>query len=62
MPGEESTAGVEVQGASAASFSAPMAGYFGICICRDGGRSGLNGLPSKTAQKWVLHEKRLRIF
>ena len=29
MPGGESTAGVEVQGASAASFSAPMAGYFG---------------------------------
>lgn len=26
MPGGESTAGVEVQGASAASFSAPMAG------------------------------------
>ena len=34
----------------------------GFCVCRDGGRSGLNGLPSKTAQKWVLHEKRLRIF
>lgn len=29
MPGGESTAGVEVQGASAASFSAPAAGYFG---------------------------------
>ena len=28
MPGEESAAGVEVQGASAALFSAPMAGYF----------------------------------
>ena len=26
MPGGESTAGVEVQGARAASFSAPMAG------------------------------------
>lgn len=30
MSGGESTAGVDVQGASpAASFSAPMAGYFG---------------------------------
>ena len=33
-----------------------------ICICCDGGRLGLNGLPSNTVQKWVLHEKRLRIF
>ena len=31
-----------------------------ICICHDGGRSGLNGLPSKMAQKWGLHKKRLR--
>ena len=29
MPRGESTAGVEVQGASAALFSAPAAGYFG---------------------------------
>ena len=29
MPEGENTSGVEVQGASAASFSAPMAGYFG---------------------------------
>lgn len=29
MSGVESTAGVDVQGARAASFSAPMAGYFG---------------------------------
>lgn len=29
MSGGESTAGVDVQGASAASFSVPMAGYFG---------------------------------
>ena len=33
-----------------------------ICICCDGSQSGLNGLLSNTVQKWVLHEKRLRIF
>ena len=31
-------------------------------ICRDGGRSCLNGLSPKTAQKWILREKRLGIF
>ena len=51
MPGGESTADVEVQGASAASFSAPIAGYFGRMENFD-----------PEVEEWSTYVERLKMF
>ena len=51
MPGGESTAGGEVQGASATSFSAPMASYFGR----------MENFDPKV-EEWSTYVERLEMF
>lgn len=51
MPEGENEAGVEVQGTSAASFSAPMAGYFGR----------MENFDPKV-EEWLTHAQRLEMF
>ena len=51
MAGGESTADVEVQGASAASFSVPIAGYFGR----------MENFDPKV-EEWSTYVERLEMF